>query len=480
MTLSPQLQEEHVPVQSRIWISIADSATAILQSLVAASALTYYFVKLRGLETGLAGVVWLLFGIWNAVNDPLLGYISDRTRTKIGRRLPYIRYGAPFLALSFILLWVNLPGSDGNQTLLFIQMLGCLFLYDILYTSIATNIYIMPYEMAISNKARSSIYIWKIIFMVFTIVVPIVLETMKPDVGDTAGIGSFRWLMVAFGVGMAALVFISTYYYSEKHFTLEQQQPPFFTAIKECFTNRSFVVFETISFTVIFAQTALMQGIWLYFDEVNVPNVPLYIALAVGIVAGVIVWINRREAWGIKSSTRVMSLVFAAGCALLLFGGRSVIPAGLGFVCFGFGFAGGMYLIPLMNGDVVDYDEHKTGLRREGMYAGINSFITKPAISIAQWALLAIITAFGYDQSLAAGAQTAQAETGVLVGWVAPTGLLLLICFFTLAFYPLTGEPWEKIKKELASKHRQKEKAYLEQHGFQYVEEKTDRSTQGG
>ncbi len=73
-----------------------------------------------------------------------------------------------------------------------------------------------------------------------------------------------------------------------------------------------------------------------------------------------------------------------------------------------------------------------------------------------------------------------QAETGVLVGWVAPTGLLLLICFFTLAFYPLTGEPWEKIKKELASKHRQKEKAYLEQHGFQYVEEKTDRSTQGG
>ena len=470
MSNAAPLQEERVPFKSRIWISIADSATAILQSLVAASALTYYFVKLRGLDTGLAGTVWLLFGIWNAVNDPLLGYISDRTKTKIGRRLPYIRYGAPIFALAFILLWLNLPGSDGNQTLLFIQMLGALFIYDTLYTSIATNIYIMPYEMAVSNKARSTIYVWKIIFMVFTLVVPIALERFKPDVGDAAGIASFRWLMVGFGVGMAALVFVSTFFYREKHFTQEQVQPPFFTAIKECFTNRSFVVFETISFTIIFAQTALMQGIWLYFDELKVSGMPLYIALAVGIVGGVVLWINRRDKWGIKTSTRLTALVFTLGCLALLLGGHSVIPSAFGFLCFGFGFAGGMYLIPLMNGDVVDYDEHKTGLRREGMYAGINSLITKPAISIAQWALLAIITAFGYDQTLAKGAQSASAQTGVLVGWVAPTGALMLICFFALALYPLAGESWEAIKKQLSLLHREKEKKYLEEHGYKFVE----------
>jgi len=470
VTHPSQLQEEYVPIKSRIWISIADSATAILQSLVAASALTYYFVKLRGLETGLAGVVWLIFGIWNAVNDPLLGYISDRTKSKLGRRLPYIRYGSPIFALAFILLWINLPGSDGNQTLLFIQMLVALFLYDTLYTSIATNIYIMPYEMAVSNKARSTIYIWKIIFMVFTIVVPMGLERFKPDVGDAAGIASFRWLMVAFGVGMAALVFFSTFFYREKHFAQEEKQPPFFTAIKECFKNRSFVVFETISFTIIFAQTALMQGIWLYFDELKVSGLPLYIALAVGIVGGVVLWINRRDHWGIKTSTRLMALVFALGCLALLLGGKFVLPAAFGFLCFGFGFAGGMYLIPLMNGDVVDYDEHKTGLRREGMYAGINSFITKPAISIAQWALLAIISAFGYDQNLAQGTQSALAQTGVLVGWVAPTGALLVISFFALALYPLAGEKWEEIKKQLSLRHRAKEKKYLERHGFKFLE----------
>jgi GPH family glycoside/pentoside/hexuronide:cation symporter len=165
-----------------------------------------------------------------------------------------------------------------------------------------------------------------------------------------------------------------------------------------------------------------------------------------------------------------MTLVFAVGCFALLLGGRMVVPAAFGFLCFGFGFAGGMYLIPLMNGDVVDFDEHKTGLRREGMYAGINSFITKPAISIAQWALLSIIAAFGYDQALAKGTQSVQAQTGILVGWVAPTGVLLLLCFFALALYPLAGEKWEEIKKQLSFRHREKEKKYLEEHGYKFVE----------
>jgi GPH family glycoside/pentoside/hexuronide:cation symporter len=165
-----------------------------------------------------------------------------------------------------------------------------------------------------------------------------------------------------------------------------------------------------------------------------------------------------------------MALLFSIGCFSVLLGGQSVVPATLGFLLFGFGFAGGMYLIPLMNGDAVDYDEHRTGLRREGMYAGINSFITKPAISIAQWALLSILAAFGYDQTLAKGLQSASAETGILVGWVAPTGVLLFLCFMALRWYPLAGEKWEQIKNQLAQAHREKEKQYLEEQGYKFVE----------
>ena len=147
------LQEERVPLASRIWISLADASVAILQGLVAAGALTYYFVNIRGLSTGYTGIVWLLFGIWNAVNDPLFGYISDRTKSKLGRRIPYIRYGTPIFILAFALFWLDVPGVN-SQVGLFLQMLLVLFVFDTLYTAIATSLYIMPYEVAISNKAR--------------------------------------------------------------------------------------------------------------------------------------------------------------------------------------------------------------------------------------------------------------------------------------------------------------------------------------
>ena len=63
--------EESVPVHSRIWVSAADGATAILCSIAEGAALTYYFTRVMGLAPRLASIVWLLFGIWNAFNDPL-------------------------------------------------------------------------------------------------------------------------------------------------------------------------------------------------------------------------------------------------------------------------------------------------------------------------------------------------------------------------------------------------------------------------
>jgi len=464
------LQEEHVPLKSRIAISAADAATAILSALVVSSAMKYYYTELRGLSLELEGVVWLLFGIWNAVNDPLFGYISDRTKSKLGRRIPYIRYGAPIFVLAFIAFWINFSGTGSTQAALFIQMLLALFVFDTLYTAIATSLYIMPYEVAISNKARGTIYIWKIIFMVFTLVVPLAIEaTIKPEKGNLEEIRFFEYFMMGFGILMGLIIFFSTYFFRERR-QIEEQRFNFVESFKECFKNRSFVIFEVISFTVIFVQTALMQGIWKYFDEIDVPRVPIYAAMGLGIILGIVIWIRQRDRWGIKLSTRLFALLFAIGCIVTLIGGRSVAGGIIGFFLFGVGFAGGMYLIPLMNGDVVDMDEHRTGQRREGMYAGINSFITKPAISLAQAALSYILLRYGYDQTLQAGQQSYQAETGILVGWLLIPGILLFLSFIALHWYPLDGAAWQEIKSRLAALHKNKEKEYLEQQGYKFTE----------
>lgn len=461
------LAEEYVPLKSRIWVSIADASCAMLNTFVVSIGLTYYFTSYRGMEANLAATVWLLFAIWNSVNDPLFGFISDRTKSELGRRKPYIRYGAPLIGIAFIFSWINVGGVNASQTVLFIQMTLLLFLFDVLYTAIATSLYVMPFEMAVSNKARSSILIWKLVFSVFPLVVPLVLwGFIKPEPGSDATL--FQWIMVGFGVVMAALIFLSTYFYEEKHFQQEEEQLPFVKSLKECFTNRSFIVFEVISFTIIFVQTALMLGLNYYLAEFDIPAVPLYAALGVGIIGGVFFFVKMRDRLGVKRSTMLMAAVFSASCFMILVGGRSLIPTLLGFFGFGIGFAGGMYLIPLMNGDVVDMDEHRTGLRREGMYAGVNSFITKPAISLANTTFLWFLGLYGYNFAGLQGTQSAQSETGILLGWLLIPGILLAVSFLSLFLYPLAGTTWDEIKVRLAALHVEKEKQVLKEKGIRY------------
>ncbi len=460
------LKEEHVPLKSRISVSLADAAVQIMQNLVAGGALTYYFTRIRGLSPNLAGIVWLLFGIWNAVNDPLFGFLSDRTKHKLGRRIPYIRFGAPGFVFGFILLWLAIPGMD-TQTTLFIQLLAGLFIYDSLYTAIATSIYIMPYEMALSNKARSSIFVWKILFSAVAMAAPLVLlPIIQPGPGDDPT--PFRWIMTGVGLVAGAIIFLSTYFYHEKHFQQDEEQFPFFKSLAACFKNFPFIVFEVISFTVIYLNTGLMQGVLYYFDEIEVSPLPMYLALGAGILLGIIFFIRARERLGARLLLMLWTAGFALGCFGLAFGGRILPLAIASFLLVGVGFSGGMYLIPLMNGDVMDYDEHLTGLRREGMYAGINSFITKPAVSMAQAVFLWFLTRFGYDQTLAKGLQTASAETGILLGWGFVPGILLTLCFLILFWYPLHGSKWESIKESLLIRHQQKERQFLEKHGIKF------------
>lgn len=464
------LREESVPVHSRIWVSAADGATAILCSIAEGAALTYYFTRVMGLAPRLASIVWLLFAIWNAFNDPLFGYISDRTRARLGRRIPYIRYGAPLYAAAFAIFWIVVPGSKGNQTALFVQMLIGMFLFDALYTAIATAVYIMPYEMAVSNKARSSIFIWKIGFSLVSTAFPIAIGLIQPGPGQDAT--PYRLIMIGLGILMAAVIYVSTFFYKENHFQQEEQQFSFWKSLGACFRNKSFVVFESISFTVIYVQNQLMQGIYYYYDEVSMgaaksTGTSLTLgSLFVGAILGLLLFLNRRDVWGVKRCVRVFASMFGMGCVVGLLFPHQLIPMMIAFLLIGVGFAGGMYLIPLMNGDVIDADEHATGLRREGMYAGVNSFVTKPAMSLAQAVFLGFLSRAGYDQSLAKGMQSVSAEAGIVRAWFLMPAILLLACAVILRWYPLDGPDWEQIKSHLTVVHREKERAYLAEHGL--------------
>ncbi|BBF42302.1 sugar transporter [Lachnospiraceae bacterium KM106-2] len=447
-----------VPLKTKIWLSSADGIVATLAGLITGGGLTYYFTKWMGLKASYVSIAWLIFGIWNAVNDPLFGYLSDRTKSNLGRRIPYIRYGAPLYALAFIISWIAFPWV-GNQWAMFFQMLISLFLFDALYTAIATSLYVMPYEITVDNQARGSIFIWKVFFSIISLGAPLILMPLiQPEPGESAT--TFRLIMTCIGIVAGIYVYVSTFFYQENNYVKEEAQPPMLKAIVDCFKNRPFLIFEIISFTVIYIQTALMQGVLYYFAEFNIPMTYCYGALLIGAILGLLFWIRHQEQLGVNRCIFLMCLIFSCGCLLMAFFGNYLLIACIGFFATGIGFSGGMYLVPLMNGDVIDYDELHTGLRREGIYAGVNSFITKPAISLAQSAFLTIITALGYIQNAKQGTQSPAAKSGLLIGWMLIPAILLFICSICMMAYPLKGDDWKGKKEQLKKSHAKKEALY--------------------
>jgi len=458
MSENTEVREE-VKASSRLWLGGADCMITTLNNIMTGGGLTFFFVTYLGMDVTYSATCWLLFGLWNAFNDPLFGYISDRTNTKLGRRRPYIRYGSIAVAMIFILSWQTWTKNSSNMAM-FIQMFASLFLFDMLYTAIATSLYVMPFEMAVTNKVRGRIMVTKAIFGLVALSVPLVLLGMIESI-LAGSLANFQMLMTAIGLVAGAVIFTSTFFYKENDYAKQEEQYPFFKSLATCFTNKSFLVFESISFSITYIQTALMMGLSYYFTAFGINMMFCYIAMFVGILAGMYIWMKPGARWGLKKSVVYMCLAFGGGLLVMMLLGRYQIAGIIGFLGSGLGFAGGMYVIPLMNGDVIDYDEHVSGLRREGMYAGVNSFICKPAISIANALFPAMLLWFGYDSRLNIASQSAAAKNGILVSWLLVSVVLLFVCALIIwKFYPLDGEQWTKTKQELAARHEAKQAAY--------------------
>lgn len=494
-------REEKVKSSSAAWLGAANAATGLLCSFAEGSAVTYFFVTHLGLDAKFNAIAWILFGIWNAINDPIYGFIADRTKSKLGRRRPWIRYGAPIMALLYAIMWFSYPNMVDNQWFLFFQELLSLFLFDILYTAIASAIYVMPYEMAVTNKARNKIFLFNIGFSVISYGVPMIAGTyLNVLIEEQSAI--FPWIMAGVGVLCGAVVFVSTFFYKENGYVKEEKQPRFWEGLKMCIKNKSFLLFEVISWTVIYAQSALMlgltymQGFWAIDPTILTKDgtapigladsaayassygwlggssmYVLYGAIFLGLIGGLLFFVFMRDRLGVRVNTLIMTGIMGAGTLIASFLGMYFWVMVLGFFCIGVGLAGGLYLVPMVNGDVMDKDEIDNGARREGVYAGINSLITKPAQSIAQAVFPIMLASFGFNSENKYVAQTGSETTNwfdqpntaknwFFFCWLLITAVLLILSFVAMWFYPLHGKKWAEQKEALALAHAEKEEAY--------------------
>jgi GPH family glycoside/pentoside/hexuronide:cation symporter len=462
------IPEEKLPLSQKVNYALANTALNSLNGIIA-TGITFFYVDLLGLNPEKAGIVWLIYGIWNAINDPLLGTLQDRTKTKNGRRMPYIRYGSFVYAAVFILCWYPI-GDLSNETVLFYNLLLALCAFDTLFTMLGCIIYPLPAEIAIKSKNRSTLMVWSnIIGGVFGLVTSVLTSYLLLESGSSSFESLhplFRPTMIVFGVVMGTMMFITSFFLKENLYTIEEEPLRFIQSFVETFKNKAFIIYEIGVFLILIAQSMLTSGLLFYINDVlrleGIRVTIPYVLIALTQVVFSIV-INRLvPKYGLKKLL-IAGAIWLSFSLLLLFGiGWWYIGALIGLIIASFGITAVSLTSSPLFADIVDYDEILTGKRREASYSGIQAFLTKFCISIGTWLFLFIIGRFGYisDENYI-GPQPFSAQFGIMLSIFVVPAVIALITLTIVKYYPLDGPEWDKQKAELEIIHHKKELEFL-------------------
>ena len=457
------LFEEYIPRKSKLAFGALNGANGVLSGIAFSTITFYYHVKL-GLSAPLIGIAWLLFAIWNTINDPLFGYIQDRTKSeKYGRRIPYVRFGAPIIGILFIICWF--PFVDRTDEFgLFLNLLIVLLLFDTLFTIIGLIGFALPAEMGITQKARTEILTYGVIFtsvgFIISFIIPVFLLTGDKSTNIDP---MFLIAMILIGIICACIIFMSSFFLKENLYTQLEEPLGLIDTIKETLKNRPFLKYEISNFSFLLAQTIFTTGIFYYIDYIL--NLSGFLTIVPLLLVFLMVFIftpifsKFAGKYGLKK-VYIFGLAFTGIISIsFFFLGWSLLTAIIPLLLLGIGFSALLLLRPAIIADVIDFDETRTGKRRETSYGGMNAVIEKPAISIANWIFLFVIVYFGFQAK--AQTQSINAQLGIMIAFTLIPAILLLFSALIMKFFPLDGPEWNKQKSELKRIHDKKEKEYI-------------------
>lgn len=466
MNEKTKIIDEKVPVKSKLAFSFGGLANDILNGFVFSNLTFYYNAKL-GLNATLLGIAWLIFAIWNTLNDPIISYIIDNTRTKIGRRIPYVRYGSFLYGAAFIFCWFPIA-AIGDDVGLFFNFLAALFILDTMFTFVGCCFFSLPNEIAVTAKERGSVTVYRtLIGFINTIlgtILPIMLLTGQEGIPDIFGVS-----IIIIGIGSSIILFITSYFYKENIFAQLQPHEPFIEGLKLTLKNKPFWIYVIPAFMITLVYPVFSTGLLYYVDYVVIGQDVLFflIIFLLAIIVGSVILSQKIGAIGGKNLMMYSLLGIALAFALLFFIGNNVLLAIIPFSIVGFFFAGASIGNGVLVGDVIDNDELITGKRREAIYGGVNAIVTKPAISIANWLFLSTLTFFNFQEPIVINGvaikqpQSDLAIIGILVAFCILPAIFLTIGSIALKWYPLEGPEWQKKKEHIMDLHQQKELKYL-------------------
>jgi GPH family glycoside/pentoside/hexuronide:cation symporter len=421
--------------------------------------LLFYYTDVAGINPALVGTALLVGKLtWDAINDPLFGYWSDRTRSRFGRRRIYMLIAAVPLAIG---TWLQLSIPHGlTGVAAFLAVLLTFWFKDTFWTMAGVPYASLIAEVTRDYGERSSLGLYKGASAVLGYIIGAAGLTVIVGVFKTAGLTVQQaWSATGAVLGLftMATLLITTLTIKERpELAGEPSTIPPFKALLACFKNRPFILLIAIfllggfAFTI---QAALLPYLIQY--QLGMTSQMFMIMVVSLLTTGLFVApaklladkVGKGPAYaigmGLASVTFLMAFFFLPHHA----------TPWVYAVAFFLGVAFSTHwVIPYaMMPDVIEYDELMTGERREGIYFGMSNFLNKFSgalgAAVPAWAL----AWFGYVPN---AIQTERALMGIRFFYAVVPAVVILVIIPLLIWYPITSKSHAALRKELADRKK--------------------------
>ena len=436
-----------LPVSQKLGWSVGAAGVSILMNGVT-GVILFYLVSILKMDPALAGALIFAFKLVDVVTDPLMGIISDRTRSKMGRRRPYLLIGTFISTISLLVLF-GVPEFDSELATALYVSLG-LLLYTLGYTIFNVPYITMPAEMTDGYHERSSIHAYRVVFVstgstAATVIGLILLEQFGQN-------RETYFLVAAIKAALVFATMLTCFLATRGVRTVARTEaiPRFWKQATTLLENRYFLL-------VISAKMLQLLGIFstqaaLYFFVLSglQLNESALIAFFLSTTAAsllfspLLVHISKRL--GKRNTYIIGGLVYAA-VALSWYLAEAGEPLWLimlrGFL-IGLPFAGNILLARSMLTDTIDYDYRRTGIRREGIYTAMYSFVEKFAGAFGPLLIGVLLAQAGFDQDLAPKeAQRPEVVAAMLLGIGVIPALTSVLAAVVISFNKLDQKTLE-------------------------------------